>query len=70
MSNQNKKTMNKLKNISDNSLEDLFSLMADIQTKIEDYSHVAEFLPKSIGNVLDSFQKKLYEEYDKRTLLE
>jgi len=62
--------MNKLKNVSDNNLEDLFSLMSDLQTRIEDYAHVSEFLPKSIGNVLDSFQKKLYEEYDKRTLLE
>jgi len=58
--------MNKLKKLSDNSLEELMSLMADIQARIEDYSHVAEYLPKAIDNVLNKYQDELVEEYDKR----
>jgi hypothetical protein len=58
--------MSKFKKLSDNSLEELMCLMADIQARIEDYSHVAEFLPKSITNVLNHYQEELGEEYDKR----
>lgn len=58
--------MNKFQKVSDNSLEELMCLMADIQSRIEDYSHVAEFLPKSIGNVLNTFERQLVDEYDKR----
>jgi len=58
--------MNKFKKVSDNSLEELMCLMADIQSRIEDYSHVSEFLPKSITNVLNHYQEELGEEYDKR----
>ncbi len=66
MQSQNKINMNKFKKVSDNSLEELMSLMADIQARIEDYSHVADFLPKSVTNVLNHYQEELGEEYDKR----
>jgi hypothetical protein len=58
--------MSKFQKVSDNSLEELMSLMADIQSRIEDYSHVSEFLPKSIGNVLNTFERQLVDEYDRR----
>lgn len=60
--------MSKFQKVSDNSLEELMCLMADIQARIEDYSHVAEFLPKSIGNVLNHYQEELVEEFYKRNL--
>jgi len=58
--------MSKFKNVSDNNLQELIYLMADIQARIEDYCHVSDFLPKSIGNVLNKYQEELGEEYDKR----
>lgn len=58
--------MNKFKKVSDNSLEELMCLMADIQRRIEDYAHVVDHLPKSITNVLSKYQEELGEEYDKR----
>lgn len=58
--------MSKFKKVSDNSLEELMCLMVDIQSRIEDYSHVSEFLPKSVTNVLNHYQEELAEEYDKR----
>jgi hypothetical protein len=58
--------MSKFQKVSDNSLEELMCLMADIQARIEDYSHVSEFLPKSIGNVLNTFERQLVDEYDRR----
>ena len=60
--------MSKFQKVSDNSLEELMCLMADIQARIEDYSHVAEFISKSVSNVLNKYQEELAEEYDKRYL--
>lgn len=58
--------MSKFKKLSYNELSELINLMADIQSRIEYYCHVAEFLPKSITNVLNHYQEELGEEYDKR----
>jgi hypothetical protein len=58
--------MSKFQKVSDNSLEELMCLMADIQSRIEDYSHVSEFIPKSVSNVLNTFERQLVDEYDKR----
>lgn len=58
--------MKKLKTISQNSLEELLSLMEQVENKIQQYSHVSEYLPKSIVNELGKFYEKLQKEYNHR----
>jgi hypothetical protein len=36
--------------------------MVDIRNRIEDYSHVAEYIPKSVTNVLEKYWEELLEE--------
>ena len=58
--------MKNLKTISQNSLEELLSLMEQVENKIQQYNHVSEYLPKSIIDELGKFYEKLTKEYNKR----
>ena len=54
-----------MKNISQNSLEELLALIEQINKRISDYSHISEYLPKSLTKELKDFYKKLCKEYNR-----
>jgi hypothetical protein len=56
----------KIKNISENSLYELLSLIEQIEKRIKDYSHVSQYLPNSLTKEIDEFYKKLTDEYNNR----
>ena len=56
----------KIKNISENSLYELLSLIEQIDNRIKQYSHVSQYLPNSLTKEIDEFYKKLTDEYDNR----
>jgi hypothetical protein len=58
-----KKNINK---ISENSLYELLSLIEQIEKRIKDYSHVSEYLPKTLTKEIEQFYKILTKEYDNR----
>lgn len=58
--------MNKFKKVSDNSLRELLCLMGEVRNKIEEYAHVAEYIPKPVSNVLEKYWEELNLEQDKR----
>lgn len=58
-----------MKNISQNSLEELLDMMSKIQHIVDSYSHVNEFVPKNIINALLNYQEKLYTEDERRAEL-
>ncbi len=55
-----------MKNISDNSISELCSLMMDMQHEIHKYSHVSEYLPKSLIKAINQYQKKVANELERR----
>lgn len=57
-----------IKNISQNSLEELLALIEQVNKRINDYSHVSEYLPDSLTKELKAFYKKLCKEYNKRII--
>ncbi len=57
-----------MKNLSQNSLEELLALIEQVNKRINDYSHVSEYLPESLTKELKNFYKKLCKEYDKRII--
>jgi glutathionyl-hydroquinone reductase len=56
----------KIKNISENSLYELLSLIEQIDNRIKQYSHVSKYLPNSLTKEIDEFYKKLTDEYNNR----
>jgi glutathionyl-hydroquinone reductase len=56
----------KIKNISENSLYELLSLIEQIDNRIKQYSHVSQYLPNSLTKEIDEFYKKLTDEYNNR----
>jgi uncharacterized protein YbgA (DUF1722 family) len=57
-----------MKNLSQNSLEELLALIEQVNKRINDYSHVSGYLPESLTKELKTFYKKLCKEYDKRII--
>jgi hypothetical protein len=55
-----------IKNIDQNSLEELMSLINQIKKRVNDYGHVNEYLPKSLTKQINDFSEKLNNEYDNR----
>lgn len=55
-----------VKEISDNSLSELMDLIGHIYGNIKDYSHVADYLPKSFTDQLDKISDKLDKECERR----
>jgi hypothetical protein len=54
-----------MKNISQNSIEELLNLIGEVENKIQQFSHVSEYLPKSLVNELEKFHKELIQQHDK-----
>jgi len=57
-----------MKNIANNSIFELASLHARIESDIKTYSHVAEFLPDSFKKELEKLNIKIQNELNKRGL--
>jgi hypothetical protein len=55
-----------IKNIDQNSLEELMALINQIKKRVNDYSHVTEYLPKTLTKQINDFSEKLNNEYDNR----
>lgn len=55
-----------MKNLSQNSIEELAALMRELQHQIDRYSHVSEHLPKSLTKGLEKFQNKVLREMTRR----
>jgi len=55
-----------LKKIYQNDLEELKTLISRMQREIETYSHVSEYLPKSLMKELESFDEKILHELERR----
>ena len=57
-----------MKKIYQNDLEELKALINRMQREIENYSHVSEYLPKSLTKELESFDEKIIHELERREL--
>lgn len=55
-----------MKKISNNDLSELQSFMGSIEHEISRYSHVSDFLPKSLTAAIKSYAEKLQIEKDRR----
>jgi hypothetical protein len=55
-----------IKNSNQNSLEELIALVSQIKDTLHDFSHVTEYLPKSLTSQIEGFEEKLMNEYDSR----
>ena len=58
-----------MKKIYQNDLEELNALMTRIIGEIEKYSHVSEYLPKTLVNLLHEFDEKVINELERRELM-
>jgi glutathionyl-hydroquinone reductase len=58
--------LNTMKTIYQNDLEELSALMNRILGEIETYSHVSEFLPKSLIKEIEKFDSKIISELERR----
>lgn len=58
-----------MKKIYQNDLEELNALMNRILGEIETYSHVSEYLPKTLLSQLQEFDEKVTNELERRELL-
>ena len=58
-----------LKKIYQNDLEELNALMNRILGEIETYSHVSEYLPKSLTKELEKFDIEIIHELERRELM-
>jgi hypothetical protein len=55
-----------MKNIDQNSLEELNALINRIAGEIEKYKHVSEYLPKTLINAINNFDMKIINELESR----
>jgi hypothetical protein len=55
-----------VKKMSGNDLFELRCLIGDIQVRMRNYSHVSDYLPKSITTTLDKISEKINEEFEDR----
>jgi hypothetical protein len=58
-----------MKKIYQNDLEELNALMTRIIGEIEKYSHVSEYLPKTLVSQLHEFDEKVINELERRELM-
>lgn len=55
-----------MKTLTDNDLSELQALTYTLLGVIDKYSHVAEFLPKTLVNSLNTFTEKVANERERR----